>query len=113
MPVLLTGKNNKRLPLPGQIAGLRSKLQGQHVILYVDALGVSIQWDGLKLVQVDLTPSMWNRTEGLCGKLDGDKDNDMVAKNGMKLKSTAEILDSWKVHTLGGTFYIVSFTRVI
>lgn len=55
-----------------------------------------------QLVQVDATESLWSRTEGLCGKIDGDPDNDVATKEGIIPKSIATLADSWKVKKIGG-----------
>lgn len=106
--MLIAGKK-KRLPVPGQVPGLRAKLQGHFVVVSLDALGLSVRWDGQKLVQVDVTQALWNRTEGLCGRFDGDISNDMIGKDGMKKKNPISLLESWKVHSIGGKLSSFSF----
>lgn len=45
---------------------------------------------------------MWNRTEGLCGKIDGDLRNDFLTREGLSSKSVTTLASSWKVDDLEG-----------
>ncbi|CAH0555065.1 unnamed protein product [Brassicogethes aeneus] len=52
------------------------------------------------MIQVDITESLWNRTEGLCGKLDDDQTNDLVSKDEIQTKTISTFASSWKVFDL-------------
>lgn len=44
---------------------------------------------------------MWNRTNGLCGRIDGDPSNDIVTKSGKHPKSLVTLATSWQVDSFG------------
>lgn len=56
------------------------------------------------MVQVEVKENLWNRTAGLCGRFDGEFNNDMLTKEGGHPKSTVTLARSWQVDTLEG-FY--------
>lgn len=45
---------------------------------------------------------VWNQTEGLCGTLDGNPENDMMTKEGVVAKTKSVLFDSWKLRDFGG-----------
>lgn len=53
------------------------------------------------MVQVEVKENLWNRTAGLCGRFDGDFNNDMLTKDGSHPKSVVTLATSWQVDTLG------------
>ncbi|EFA10333.2 hemocytin [Tribolium castaneum] len=94
------GTSKKRLPIPGQLPGLRIEMSAHYVIVSLDAVGAKIKWDGLQLVQVEVSESLWNRTQGLCGSIDGDVSNDLLNKNGHKPQTISSFASSWKIESL-------------
>lgn len=44
--------------------------------------------------------SLWNRTEGLCGVIDGDLSNDDLDKNHNKVSTISNLASSWKIENL-------------
>ena len=38
--------------------------------------GVVIQWNGIKMVKIQVPPSQMNQVCGICGNFDGNNDND-------------------------------------
>lgn len=55
-----------------------------------------------QLVQVEVKENLWNRTEGLCGKIDGNPENDLKTKDGITPKSLVTLATSWQADTLNG-----------
>lgn len=53
-------------------------------------------------MQVEVKENLWNRTEGLCGKIDGYSENDFEAKDGSTPKSVVTLATSWQIDTVGG-----------
>jgi hypothetical protein len=60
-------------------------------------------------VGVAVTESLWNRTAGLCGLLDGGVENDFTSKDSSSAHSLSSFISSWKVKPLGG-WYILIFS---
>lgn len=85
----------KNLPIPGRLPGLRVEMSAHYVIISLDTVGAKLKWNQ-KLVQVEVLESLWNRTEGLCGKIDGDIYNDAATKEGQIPKSVTTLASSWK-----------------
>ncbi|XP_056642321.1 hemocytin [Diorhabda sublineata] len=98
---LVFKSGEKVLPIPGRIPGIRVELQGNNLLLNLDTLGVSVLWDGQQLIQVSLKENHWNRTEGLCGNLDGDPSTDVVSEDGQTPKNILTFANSWKVDHIG------------
>lgn len=55
--------------------------------------------------------NLWNRTEGLCGLIDGDLQNDIMTNDGTIPKSILTAATSWKVDDLEGKREI-SYTNI-
>lgn len=53
-------------------------------------------------VAVSVTESLWNRSAGLCGLLDGRAENDFMSKDGSSAHSLSSFINSWNVKPLGG-----------
>ncbi|ERL85336.1 hypothetical protein D910_02756 [Dendroctonus ponderosae] len=98
LPIFASAK--KILPIPGHLPGLRVNIAGNFVVLSMDSMGLVLKWDGKQLLHVEVQESLWNRTEGLCGKIDGDKRNDLLTKEGHLSKSIATLASSWQVDDL-------------
>ncbi|XP_030749920.1 hemocytin [Sitophilus oryzae] len=98
LPIFASTK--KVLPIPGQLPGIRVTMAANYIVLSLDSIGVTIKWDGQQLVHAEVKESMWNRTEGLCGRMDGDIENDMLTKEGHVAKSVITMASSWKIDDL-------------
>ncbi|KAJ8974052.1 hypothetical protein NQ317_002298, partial [Molorchus minor] len=85
----------KTLPVPGQLPGIRVEMSAHHIVVSLDSLGVKIRWDGQQLVQVEAKENLWNRTEGLCGKLDGDIHDDILTRDGQIPRTVVALASSW------------------
>lgn len=57
-----------------------------------------------QLVNIEVQESLWNRTEGLCGVMDGDPRNDIMSKDGSIPTSIATAASSWKIENLDGIY---------
>lgn len=44
--------------------------------------------------------NLWNRTEGLCGNIDGEVQNDLITVDGRIPRNIATLAQSWKVDDL-------------
>lgn len=53
-------------------------------------------------MQVEVEESLWNKTAGLCGRLDGDITNDILAKDETIPKNIITLASSWQADSLGG-----------
>lgn len=95
----------KNLPIPGRLPGLRVEMSAHYVIISLDTVGAKLKWNQ-KLVQVEVLESLWNRTEGLCGKIDGDIYNDAATKEGQIPKSVTTLASSWKADDFEGTLFL-------
>lgn len=99
----------KILAVPSQLAHLRVEAEsGQFLAVSLDALGLKIKWDGEKLVQIEASESLWNRTGGLCGSLNGERMDDY----GFGAKSPLHAANAWKIENIGGKhkrYYNMSF----
>ncbi|XP_063233046.1 hemocytin isoform X2 [Bacillus rossius redtenbacheri] len=101
VPVLMFG--SRQVTIPASLTGVSVEIQGNYVILSLTALGVTVKWDGSAFVSVGVTQAMWNRTAGLCGRIDGYQENDLESKAGSIPKRLITFVDSWKVEKLEET----------
>lgn len=72
----------KQLPIPSQLPGMRVTLTGHKLNIILESVGVTIHWDGQKMVSVEATAGLFNRTAGLCGTMDQNGLNDFMSKDG-------------------------------
>lgn len=82
--------DSKKVPLTSQASGVRVDMVAHHVQMTLDAVGAQIRWDVDKMVQVLVTESLWNRTAGLCGNVNGKVEDDLVppgSKGSVPLKT--------------------------
>ena len=97
----------KILPIPIQLPNIRVDWSAHFVVVNLDTMGLSMKWDGALLVQLEASESLWNKTVGLCGTMNGDVNDDLMTKEGTRSKSIATFVSSWKVQKLGGLKLIV------
>lgn len=72
----------KQLPIPSQFPGMRVTLNGHKLNIILEAIGLTIHWDGQKMVSIEATAGLFNRTAGLCGTMDQNGGNDFMSKDG-------------------------------
>lgn len=73
---------DKELPIPAQLLGMRVNILGHNVKVNLEAIGLTVVWDTNKIVAIEATAGLFNRTAGLCGTLDQHPENDFMSKNG-------------------------------
>lgn len=80
--VVLT-RDNKPLAIPTVVVmGMRVSKIGLNYKIAMDLIGLTIVWDGDRLVTLEASASLFNRTIGLCGTLDQSIANDFMSKDG-------------------------------
>ncbi|CAK1545090.1 unnamed protein product [Leptosia nina] len=95
-------RSTKRLiPIPATLPGIRVDMPTDILVVNLDALGVTIKWDLNNLVIVEGTVALWNKTEGLCGTLDSNPENDMTTKEGNIAKTKSVMIASWQLNKIG------------
>lgn len=65
------------------------------------------------MVQVEVKENLWNRTQGLCGKFDGNLDDDLQAKDGSMPESLVTFVSSWQVDSLGGKLCFLIYIHIV
>lgn len=70
------------MAIPVQIMGLRVTKVGLDYKISLELIGLTINWDAERLVHIEATAALFNRTAGLCGTLDQDPVNDFASKDG-------------------------------
>lgn len=70
------------MPIPTQILGLRVTKIGAQYKVSLELIGLTINWDAHRLIHIESTAALFNRTAGLCGTLDQDPSNDFTSKDG-------------------------------
>ncbi|XP_043682227.1 hemocytin isoform X2 [Vespula pensylvanica] len=93
----------KIFPIPVRLPGLRVEMSAHFVIVYVDSLGVKLKWDGALLLQIDASETMWNKTAGLCGRMNGDANDDLISKTGNHPTNIEVLANSWQLENIGET----------
>ncbi|CAK1581500.1 unnamed protein product [Parnassius mnemosyne] len=95
-------RNTKRLiPIPASLPGIRVSMPSDQVFVNLDALGVTIKWDTNNLIIVEGSILLWNKTEGLCGTLDGNPENDFMIKDGTIARTKSVMVASWQLNKIG------------
>ncbi|KAF5291992.1 hypothetical protein FQA39_LY14109 [Lamprigera yunnana] len=95
--------NGKVLPIPSRLPGIQTTLSAHYIVVKVDVIGLQLKWDAENTVHIHVTEGLWNKTAGLCGRLDGDEDNDLIPSNGAMFKNVASLVKSWEVDNVGET----------
>ncbi|KAG8236359.1 hypothetical protein J437_LFUL016579, partial [Ladona fulva] len=91
----------QRIAIPSKTRDFTVESLGNLIILNLHSCGVTIKWNTKDFVQVDVTEKMWNKTAGLCGRIDGRAGNDLENIDGSTPSSILEFANSWEVHELG------------
>uniref|UniRef100_A0A1B0D0P6 Uncharacterized protein n=1 Tax=Phlebotomus papatasi TaxID=29031 RepID=A0A1B0D0P6_PHLPP len=84
------------LPIPSQLTGMKVTMIGHKLKIVLESVQTAIVWDTEKLIVVEASPSLWNRTGGLCGTMDMDIRNDFISKTGTQQKLARTFVDSWR-----------------
>lgn len=75
-------KEDREMAVPMQIMGLRITKVGLTYKINMELIGLTISWDAQRLINIETTAALFNRTAGLCGTLDQDTTNDFTSKDG-------------------------------
>ncbi|KAG6461849.1 hypothetical protein O3G_MSEX012891 [Manduca sexta] len=89
------------IPIPASLPGIRVAMPSDYIQVNLDNMGVTIKWDMNNIVMIEGTVVLWNNTEGLCGRLDGNPENDLVTKDGNIAKTKAVLASSWQINKIG------------
>ncbi|CAH0722011.1 unnamed protein product, partial [Brenthis ino] len=88
------------LPMPASLPGIRVAMPGDLVLVDLD-FGLSLKWDTNNMVIVEGSVLLWNNTEGLCGTLDGNPENDMTTREGSLAPTKSVMIASWELKEIG------------
>lgn len=75
-------KGDEQIAIPIQIMGLRITKIGLNHRINLELIGLAITWDGQRMINIEATPVLFNRTAGLCGTLDQQINNDFATRDG-------------------------------
>lgn len=111
------------MTLPNQIDGLLFERVASFVIVQAEGLGFTVKWDTkvvkypIKLfpwnfiscliirqatVTIDVNHALWNRTAGLCGRINGMWVDDFENRDGTRSSSLLGFVNSWEASGLTG-----------
>ncbi|XP_026330001.1 hemocytin [Hyposmocoma kahamanoa] len=83
------------IPIPASLPGIRVSKSGGFINIDFDAQGVAVRWNALaNFVTVSVTARQWNTTEGLCGTLNGDPNDDFTTTPNV-------FASSWQFNEIG------------
>ncbi|KDR23192.1 Hemocytin, partial [Zootermopsis nevadensis] len=82
------------------MSGIIVENEAHFIVFKLTGIGLTLKWDGQNFVGVGVTESLWNRSAGLCGLLDGRIENDFTSKDGSSAHSISSFINSWKVKAL-------------
>ncbi|KAI8434611.1 hypothetical protein MSG28_003147 [Choristoneura fumiferana] len=95
-------RSSRRLiPIPASLPGIRVSMPNGYVLVNLDTVGIVIKWDTNNVVVVEGSVLLWNNTQGLCGLLDGNPDDDFLTKDGTLAKTKAVLAASWQLNKIG------------
>ncbi|XP_049862899.1 hemocytin [Schistocerca gregaria] len=97
-PVLESGR--RKMVIPAQLPGVTVELLGYNIELVLTTLRVSVKWDGKDFIAVHVPEVMWNKTAGLCGRLDGFAGNDLSLKDGSPTTDVVTFASSWQTKVI-------------
>ncbi|XP_026826604.1 hemocytin isoform X2 [Ooceraea biroi] len=100
MPMFSSRK--RLLPIPVYLPGLRVDKSAHFILVSLDSLGVKLKWDG-RMLQIEVSESMWNKTAGLCGTMNDDRNDEFLMKSGNHARSILAMANSWRVDDLKDT----------
>lgn len=62
--------------------GMRVTKTGFNYKIHMELVGITMIWDTERMLSVEATAGLFNRTAGLCGTLDQHIRNDFMSKDG-------------------------------
>ncbi|XP_063822202.1 von Willebrand factor-like [Ostrinia nubilalis] len=94
--------NTKRLiPIPASLQGIHVAMPADYVVVNLDAAGLALKWDTNDIILVEGSVLLWNNTEGLCGTLNSNPEDDLVTREGTRAKTKAAMASSWQLNKIG------------
>lgn len=90
---------------------MRVTLIGHKLNIILESIGVTIHWDGQKMVSIEATAGLFNRTAGLCGTMDQNGENDFMSKDGTL--HSVSLKKSFKVYIMGSVIIVLIGHNVI
>lgn len=100
---------NKILPIPAKLPGIEVEISSHFVLVFLNSLEVNLKWDARQFLQIKVSESLWNKTAGLCGRMNGDVSDDETTRNNKHPQSIAMFASSWKILNLGGKYIFFLF----
>lgn len=79
--VLTKDKVPMSIPTVG-VMGMRVTKTGLNYKINMELVGLTLVWDGDRMLSIEATAGLFNRTAGLCGTLDQTIGNDLMSKDG-------------------------------
>jgi len=89
------------LPVPVYLPGLRVDKSAHFILVSLDSLGMKLKWDG-RMLQIEASENMWNKTAGLCGTMNDNQKDEFLMKSGSYARSILALANSWRVDNFGG-----------
>ncbi|XP_048245056.1 mucin-19-like isoform X7 [Haliotis rufescens] len=94
--------NDAPVKVPGAHDGVVYELVGSYITIK-SGLGFKVKWDGKESIFVQVADDLKGKTCGLCGRYDGDPNNDFETDAGKVVTSAASFATSWKKELLDGS----------
>ncbi|CAG0879041.1 unnamed protein product [Darwinula stevensoni] len=88
-------KNDASLSVPNHVDGLDFTWDGETLSLDASDLGLRLSIDSQGKVDARVDESRWKTISGLCGTLDGNRENDWVAEDGSH-QDLQDFLQGWR-----------------
>ena len=114
----VNGRHITRFPYVDGVDGTRISRLRSNIRVWLANSGVVVRWDGAHLVEVTVPDTYRNRTCGLCGRYDGNYQNDLQALDGSIFtpsnryhSSSNHSLSSY--HTFGRSWAVVGSQRLL
>ncbi|XP_033106905.1 IgGFc-binding protein-like [Anneissia japonica] len=81
-------------PPASPVPGLNIELAGRYLMLQTN-FSLEVKWTGGSDVDISLSTRFFNSTQGLCGNLDNDRENEYITSNGEQTESINMFGNSW------------------
>ncbi|XP_057325268.1 hemocytin-like isoform X2 [Microplitis mediator] len=94
---------NKTLPIPVRLPGIEVEMSSHFVLVFLNSVGANLKWDGNLFVQIQLSELLWDKTAGLCGRMNGDINDDKTTRDNKRPQNIAVFAAAWKILSLGET----------
>ncbi|XP_067648949.1 mucin-5AC-like [Haliotis asinina] len=102
VPQPLVTWNDQPVKVPGAHDGVVYELVGSYITVRT-GLGFKVKWDGKESIFVQVADDLKGKTCGLCGRYDGDPNNDFETDTGKVVTSAASFATTWKKELLDGS----------